>query len=108
SECRQALDAMNKVVRGHFNKEKEGNNIFESKWDRLAGHGKEALYGFLSVFMHQEDAKTGSGKSSISPTYWDAENAIFFTKIMLKHAHDLLRSQNKDGKGGKNEQEKAT
>ncbi len=91
SECRQALETLrNKVDESSLPTDKK------ARFERLIGQGKNAVFGWISMFLHQENVNTSQGLASVEPNYYDAENALFVTKLVAKYVGEIFGMEGKD------------
>jgi len=84
-KCRQVVEKLrNKVHNSSLNVDEK------EKFDRLVAKGDKGLFGFLSFGIH-EDTNNTDGYAHRIITQYDAEAALYFTKILIKYTAELLK-----------------
>lgn len=83
--CRKAVEKLKNAVVTKF---PEGDEW--DKFRRIVENGPNGLFGFLSFGIHESN-DTGEDHKNRKLTQYDAETALYFTKILVEYAANILK-----------------
>ncbi len=79
--------------KGMEDKDKQGKDA-DNKDNTSNKSGWSGIFGFLSFMSHDQTQNDGTVHSLILPDSYDAEAALFFTKVFVKFVAEILYKDN--------------
>jgi len=85
-------------LNGMEGKDKQDKDIDSKDNNSKIKSGWVGIFGFLSFMSHDQTQNDGTVHSLILPDRYDAEAALFFTKVFLKFVAELMYNEDKKDK----------